>query len=269
MYSEGEDRSTTSDGGDQATIDESMTVDEQRAALFAAAVQVEDAADRFCAWWMVEYPNYNDGVLNSVRQCDHNAAFRLLTDRTVELAQRMAIEMWAPAGHYNRSDQYFIADSDKSICVLLQKATVIEREVVRFERPETRRHEQPPAGGRRQGLAEHIDRVRTRLQLVPASDPPSSLDEAITRVTEELSALRVEEHRQEVLDRLSEWDAALLLEARAVTGDEDLRRIRTDAERELAGFRNGMTPEAYERASQAAAERLVREHHRLPVIAYS
>lgn len=268
MYLEEEDLGTTTDGGDPTAIDDSMSVDEQRAASFALVAADEDETDVFCRWWPAAYPSHNDGVQNRIRQCDRDAAFSLMHGRTVAFVQKMAIEMWAPAGHYNESDRQYIATSDKSIRVLLEKATVIEREVVRLGRLETRRREQPATGGRR-GLAEHIDRVRARLQLMAPFDPPTALDEAIARVAEELSALSLEAPRQGVLDRLAALDDELVLEARAATGDEERHRMRVDAERELAAFRTAMIPEAYERACQAATDRLVREHRRLPVIAYT
>jgi hypothetical protein len=72
------------------------------------------------------------GILNHVRRADHDAAFVLLSTITLERAQTMALELWQLTGKYSQSDRAFIEGSDRSICVLLQKATVIEREVVRL-----------------------------------------------------------------------------------------------------------------------------------------
>ena len=111
-----------------------MTIDEQRAALDAAVAQDLHTVDEFCDWWPGGYPSHNGGVLNRIRPCDRRAAEILTigTGRTLNRLQTLAIELWSPRGTYSQSDRSFIAGSDRSICVLLQKVTVIEREVARL-----------------------------------------------------------------------------------------------------------------------------------------
>jgi hypothetical protein len=113
------------------------------------------AVDQFCAWWPDAYEAHNGGVLNRVRPSDRDAA-EVLTigtgrgpGRTLDHLQAMAIELWSLRGNYSRSDRSFIETSDHSICILLQKATIIEREVVRrglavdaARRLETDQHQQ-------------------------------------------------------------------------------------------------------------------------------
>jgi hypothetical protein len=71
-------------------------------------------------------------VRNDVRECDAKAAFTILEHRTLDRAKAMAIESWLLRGDYLQGDRSYIERGDRSICVLLQKATVIEREVVRL-----------------------------------------------------------------------------------------------------------------------------------------
>jgi hypothetical protein len=267
MYLEEVGTSTTTDGGDEAIFDDSITVDEQRDALFAAAAQTEHVAERFCDWWPAAYPSHNHGVQNRVRQCDRDAAIWLLGGRTIELVQAMAVLMWANTSPgLSQNDRAFIAQSDKSIRVLLEKQTVIEREVLRLERRASQQEQrQSPVDE----LAEHIDRVRERLKLVSASDSPTSLYEAIARIAQELSTLEVSEHQQEIFDRLRQLDVELVLEARAVTGEAELQRMRVDADQEFADFRESLGGERYETALDQAVDRLVREHFRLPTIAFA
>ena len=45
--------------------------------------------------------------------------------------------------------------------------------------------------------------------------------------------------------------------------------LMREAEAELAGFRSGMTAEAFARAHEAAMDRLVRERIKLPTITFT
>ena len=47
------------------------------------------------------------------------------------------------------------------------------------------------------------------------------------------------------------------------------RHSSAEADEELAGFRERMTPEAYARARETAIDRLVRERSGLPVIVFT
>ena len=54
-----------------------------------------------------------------------------------------------------------------------------------------------------------------------------------------------------------------------MTAAETQSRVRDEAAEELSDYRARMAPDAYERAVRAAAEKLLREHWKLPVIAYA
>ena len=57
-------------------------------------------------------------------------------------------------------------------------------------------------------------------------------------------------------------------QARATLDDETRASLMREADSELAGFRSGMTAEAFARAREAAMDRLVRERVRLPTITF-
>ena len=92
----------------------------------------------------------------------------------------------------------------------------------------------------------------------------------IDRVAAELDAARAKagglrgEARQALLDRLTALDAELVQQARATLDEATVTALRREADGELAGFRAGMTAEAFARAHDAAVDRLVRERVRLP-----
>lgn len=121
-------------------------------ALESRLVQDLQKVDRFADWWEANYPAHNSGVLDTVRDCDRDAALILLKARTLERLQAMALVYWAvEADGHRGSDRWYIAHSDRSIRVLLEKATFIERELVRLEmapqgsRPSRCRHDPPCA----------------------------------------------------------------------------------------------------------------------------
>ena len=74
--------------------------------------------------------------------------------------------------------------------------------------------------------------------------------------------------RQALLDRLAALDAEVVRQARSSLDDATRASLVREAESELAGFRAGMTAEAFARALDAAIDRLVRERARLPTIAF-
>lgn len=128
----------------------------------------------------------------------------------------------------------------------------------------------------RQSLPAHLERVVLRLTAARAG---GSLDDAfdalIDRVAAELDAARAKagglrgEARQALLDRLTALDAELVQQARATLDEATVTALRREADGELAGFRAGMTAEAFTRAHDAAVDRLVRERVRLPVVAFA
>ena len=69
--------------------------------------------------------------------------------------------------------------------------------------------------------------------------------------------------------RLSALDAELLTAARELVDDAALAALAREADEELAGFRERMAADAYERAREAAVTRLIRERLNLPTIAFA
>src|SRR5206468_3580551 len=142
--------------------------------------------------------------------------------------------------HYGTSsDRAFIVGSDRSICVLLQKATILEREVIRrgLHRPT----ENAPVQGHRDELAGHVERLRRvfgDLQRTPLPDTPALLNEAIARGAQELSTIELGD-RGVVVDQLERLDVDLLRAARASLPAELMPSLRAEADEELDVFRLG------------------------------
>jgi hypothetical protein len=113
---------------------DSMTADEHRACVTDHQVHL------FCQWWPTAYAHYNDGVQNRVRSCDRDAAFDLLRNRTLKRVQDMAIELWTLRGDYAAGEVAWLRrrGNDRSIRVLLEKETMIEKQVAWLERREQR-----------------------------------------------------------------------------------------------------------------------------------
>jgi hypothetical protein len=134
---------------------------------------------------------------------------------------------------------------------------------------------QSAVGSRRQSLPEHLERVVLRLTSARARDSlGAEFDVLIDRVAAELDAARASagglrgRARQALVERLSALDAELLQQARRALDGAATASLARDADEELAGFRSGMTAEAFARAREAAMDRLVRERFVLPTIAY-
>jgi hypothetical protein len=132
-----------------------------------------------------------------------------------------------------------------------------------------------PAVGSRQSLPEHLTRVVQRLTQARAMGAlGDEFDTLVDRAAAELDAARSRagglrgEARRALLDRLAALDAELLQRARATLDETTRTSLMREAESELAGFRGGMTPEAFERAHRAVMDRLVRERARLPTLAF-
>ncbi len=129
--------------------------------------------------------------------------------------------------------------------------------------------------GTRQSLPAHLERVVMRLTSARASGTlGDDFDALIDRAAAELDAARSRAGglrgaaRQALLDRLAVLDAEIVGRARATLDEATRASLAREAESELAGFRAGLTPEAFARALEAAIDRLVRERTRLPTIAF-
>jgi hypothetical protein len=135
----------------------------------------------------------------------------------------------------------------------------------------------PPAATRHPSgsLPAHLERVVLRLTSARAAGAlGDAFDALIDRTAAELDASRATAGglrgaaRQAALDRLTVLDAALVQQARATLDDAARAALAGEAESELAGFRSGMTADAFARARDAAMDRLVRERFKLPTIAF-
>jgi hypothetical protein len=128
---------------------------------------------------------------------------------------------------------------------------------------------------KRSSLPAHLERVVMRLTAARASGSlGDDFDALIDRAAAELDAARARAGglrgagRQALLDRLTVLDAEIVGQARATLDEAAHAALAREAESELAGFRAGMTPDAFARALEAAIDRLVRERTRLPTIAF-
>lgn len=128
---------------------------------------------------------------------------------------------------------------------------------------------------RSDSLRAHLDRVVTRLTDVQARDDlASALAVVIARLIERLAIERDGaraargEARQLCIGRLQQLDRELTEAVRELTPRERLAALRDEAAEELAGYRDRMAPETYDRAVEAAFTKLLREHYRLPTIGY-
>ncbi|MBI4886968.1 MAG: hypothetical protein HY824_07740 [Acidobacteria bacterium] len=129
------------------------------------------------------------------------------------------------------------------------------------------------SGRRRESLSGHLDRVVARL-VARRGGEDRSLDAVLDDVVRELDAARAGskalrgERREALLQRLRDLDARLLDAARAAADGDTLARLAAEAEAQLSPFRGRMPPAAYAQSAQACVDRLLREHARLPTIAF-
>ena len=124
-------------------------------------------------------------------------------------------------------------------------------------------------------LPAHLERVVLRLTSARAGGSlGDEFDALIDRAAAELDAARAKagglrgEARQALIDRLTALDAELIQQASAALDERTRAALLREAESDLAGFRAGMTDDAFARARQAGMDRLVRERVKLPVVAF-
>lgn len=134
--------------------------------------------------------------------------------------------------------------------------------------------DEPGDESRRHGsLPAHLERVIARLTSLRAG-ADRSLDETLDRLVSELDSARAGarglrgEARTALVERLRALDRMLVDAARGQCDAVTLGQLRAEAETELAPFRDRMPPDAYERARDAAVDRLIRERGRLPTVAF-
>ncbi|HEY5616618.1 MAG TPA: hypothetical protein VIK60_01660 [Vicinamibacterales bacterium] len=125
----------------------------------------------------------------------------------------------------------------------------------------------------RESLATHLDWVVARL-VARRGGADRSLDAALDEIVRELDAARASsknlrgERRDVMLRRLRELDRRIVDAARATADAETLRRLAAEAAEQLSPFRDRMPADAYAQSQQACIDRLIREHARLPTIAF-
>jgi len=141
--------------------------------------------------------------------------------------------------------------------------------------PEPRDQTTRDEGRQQPPLVEHLKRVVMRLSSARSvGSLDARFDPLIDRVSTELDAARSAAHglrgsaRQETIQRLDVLDRELVRQARSALDESTRAAVSREADEELAPFRGGMVPEAFDRARDAAIDRLVRERYQLPVIAY-
>jgi hypothetical protein len=131
-----------------------------------------------------------------------------------------------------------------------------------------------PRAGSRQSLPAHLERVVMRLTSLRAGGSlGEAFDALIDRVAGELDAAREGrgvrgEARKALLDRLGTLDAELGRQGRLLFDELARGAFAHEADAELAPFRSGMSPEAFDRARDATIDRLVRERLGLPTISF-
>jgi hypothetical protein len=125
-------------------------------------------------------------------------------------------------------------------------------------------------------LPAHLERVVLRLTQARVNGSlGDEFDALIDRAAAELDAARAKagglrgEARTALLDRLAALDSEVVTQARATLDESARSALAREAEDELAGFKSGMTAEAFARAREAAIDRLVRERVKLPTIAFA
>ena len=129
------------------------------------------------------------------------------------------------------------------------------------------------AEGRRESLAAHLERSVARLTARRAG-ADRALDTLLDAVVSELDAARAGtrtlrgEKREALLERLRALDGELQAAAQAACDAATLRRLTEEADLQLAPFRPRMAAAAYAQSRQACLDRLIREHAKLPTLAF-
>jgi len=125
----------------------------------------------------------------------------------------------------------------------------------------------------RESLAAHLEKVVARLT-TRRGGADRSLDTALDAIVRELDSARAGakglrgERRDALLQRLRELDGVLLAAAREGCDAGALRGLASEADTQLAPFRDRMAAPAYAQSHQACLDRLVRERAQLPTIAF-
>jgi hypothetical protein len=129
------------------------------------------------------------------------------------------------------------------------------------------------ADRRHTSLPAHLDRVIARLTTLRGGDD-RSLDPVLETIVRELDAARMSakslrgEARAAFVERLRALDEDLIGAAREQCDVATLQRLGSEADAELAPFRDRMPRDAFEQSRRACIDRLIRERARLPMVTY-
>jgi hypothetical protein len=135
--------------------------------------------------------------------------------------------------------------------------------------------ESPEEKPRGPSLPAHLERVLLKLTEARAGGRLGDrFDALIDRVNAELEAARASaggirgDARQQLLARLATLDDELVREAKTSLSESELSELAREAAEELASFRDRMAPDAFVRARDGAAARLLRERLSLPTLTF-
>jgi hypothetical protein len=123
-------------------------------------------------------------------------------------------------------------------------------------------------------LPAHLERALLRLTSAHVRGKDAQLEGFLDRISHELDAARASakglrgEARRALIERLRDMDAELLRTGRTMIGESERQEIEREADVELAGFRDGMSADAYVRAREAAIGALVRQRLGLPTLIF-
>ena len=124
-------------------------------------------------------------------------------------------------------------------------------------------------------LPEHLERVVVRLTNARATGSlGSDVDPIIDNLSRELDRARAQaggirgEARRGAIERLAAADVALMDCVVGALTDEVRAAIDREALPQLAAYRDGMSPDAFNRARQAAVHHLIRTRLGLPTIVF-
>jgi len=126
---------------------------------------------------------------------------------------------------------------------------------------------------KRRSVSKVIERAIERLgRLAGRLELPGEFRDAVSRAIEQLSVLREElsrtrgAAREPLLERLAPIEHDLLAQARHAVASDRLRDFTSQAEQELAPYRDRLPPEQWARAVSVTVDRSIRDHLALPVL---
>jgi hypothetical protein len=132
------------------------------------------------------------------------------------------------------------------------------------------------ANRRKRSLPEHLDRICERVTARRAgmTPPPPEFDVVLETITREAGTFRDllgplrGETRERIMTRLVELDRMMLDAARAQVEPAAIQAMRMEAAEQLLPFRGRMPEDTYQRAMDAAVDRLIRDREQLPIVAF-